>query len=282
MKKLLSVLLVLFIPVFSFLSRAPRKEIPVLTEENQAKACENMLGSAVRIQGDGYCGSGSVYEIGSDEIIIVTNRHVAERFDGESCVSFFYGGECRGIVLGCSDTADIGFISVDPEGLKKEEKERLREVGKRESAYENLNKNSRFFIVDIASDLSNPEIYQGAVVEKEKFIPEYGTVMLYGDGSAVPGMSGSGIFDDYGNYIGTLSGATDRYEIAGVPLPAVIAEYESIKNPGSHDSMNRDIHASIDILFKIKPSCLQPGPDVKLFWKLYSCDKRPLLQPCQS
>ena len=229
MKKFLSVLFLLFILVFSLLSRTSRKEIPVLAEENQAIAYENMLGSAVRIQGNGYYASGSVFEIKKDEIIVVTNRHVAEYFDEEGYVTFFYGGECHGEVLGWSDTADIGFISVDPDGLEKEEIERLREVGKRKSVYDNINKNTCFFIVDVASDISNPEIYPGAVVDKERFLAEYGAVMLYGDGGAVPGMSGSGIFDYCGNYIGTLSGATDRYEIAGVPLPTVLSEYENIK-----------------------------------------------------
>lgn len=243
MKKFLSVLFLLFILAFPLFSRTSRKEIPVLTEENQIEAFENVLGSAVRIQGNGYYGSGSVFEIKKDEIIVVTNRHVAEHFDEEGYVTFFYGGECHGSVLGCSDTADIGFISVDLDGLEKQEREQLREVGKRKNAYDNLNKNTCFFIADIASDISNPEICQGAVVEKEKFLPEYGTVMLYGDGGAVPGMSGSGIFDNCGNYIGTLSGATDRYEIAGVPLPTVLSEYEKIKNPDSHDGMNRDLHS---------------------------------------
>ena len=224
MKKFLSVLFLLFILAFPLFSRTSRKEIPVLTEENQTEAFENVLGSAVRIQGNGYYGSGSVFEIKKDEIIVVTNRHVAEHFDEEGYVTFFYG-------------------SVDSDGLEKQEREQLREVGKRKNAYDNLNKNTCFFIVDIASDISNPEICQGAVVEKEKFLPEYGTVMLYGDGGAVPGMSGSGIFDNCGNYIGTLSGATDRYEIAGVPLPTVLSEYEKIKNPDSHDGMNRDLHS---------------------------------------
>lgn len=243
MKKSLSVLFLLFILAFPLLFRTSRKEIPVLTEENQTEAFENVLGSTVRIQGNGYYGSGSVFEIKKDEIIVVTNRHVAEHFDEEGYVTFFYGGECHGSVLGCSDTADVGFISVGTDGLGKQERERLREVGKKKSAYEKLNKNSRFFIVDIASDISNPEIYQGAVVEKEKFLSEYGMVMLYGDGTAVPGMSGSGIFDYYGNYIGILSGATDRYEIAGVPLTTILSEYEKIKNPDSHDGMNRDFHS---------------------------------------
>ena len=276
MKKSFSVLFLFFLLIFCLTSRTSRQEIPVLTQENQEKAYENMLGSAVCIRGSSYCGSGSIFEIKKDEIIIVTNRHVAEYFDEKSYVTFFYGGECVGSVIGCSDTADIGFISVDPDGLKKQEKKQLREIGKNRKAYENLNKNSCFFIVDITGDISNPEIYRGAVVEKEKFLPDYGTEMLYGDGTAVPGMSGSGIFDYYGNYIGTLSGATDRYEIAGVPLTTVLAEYEKIKNPGSHDGMSRDFHSFIYIMLQIKPSCLQPELNGKLFWKLCSCDKRPL------
>ena len=66
MKKFLSVLFLLFILAFPLFSRTSRKEIPVLTEENQTEAFENVLGSAVRIQGNGYYGSGSVFEIKKD------------------------------------------------------------------------------------------------------------------------------------------------------------------------------------------------------------------------
>ena len=37
----------------------------------------------------------------------------------------------------------------------------------------------------------------------------------------MPGMSGSGMFDDSGRLIGILCGATEQYELAGVPAERI-------------------------------------------------------------
>jgi len=229
MKRLLSVLALFFMLFFTLLPLASAKEVSVLVQENLEKAYENVLCSAVCIRGEDYRGSGSIFMMDRDEIIIVTNRHVIQYFDSDSRVVFFNGAECCGRVLGFSESADIGFISVREDALLWDDKKKLRAVGKREAAYDGLKENSCFFMINMAGNPADPVIYKGEVVDKARYLEDYGMEMLYGDGAAVPGMSGSGIFDYYGNYIGTLSGATDRYELAGVPLKTVLSEYEKIK-----------------------------------------------------
>lgn len=229
MKRLLSGLALFLMLFFTLLPLASAKEVSVLVQEDPEKAYENVLCSAVCIRGEDYRGSGSVFAMDKDEIIIVTNRHVIQYFDSDSRVVFFNGAECCGRVLGFSESADIGFISVSEDALLWDDKKNLRAVGKRKAAYDELKENSCFFMINMADGPSDPVIYKGAVVDKARYLADYGMEMLYGDGAAVPGMSGSGIFDYYGNYIGTLSGATDQYELAGVPLKTVLSEYEKIK-----------------------------------------------------
>ncbi len=229
MKRLLSVLALFSMLFFMLLPLASAKEVSVLMQENLEKAYENVLCSAVCIRGEDYCGSGSIFIMDKDEIIIVTNRHVIQYFDSDSRVVFFNGAQCCGRVLGFSESADIGFISVREDELDRDDKRELRAVGKREAAYDELKKNSCFFMIDMASDPADPVIYKGAVVDKARYLADYGMEMLYGDGAAIPGMSGSGIFDYCGNYIGTLSGATDQYELAGVPLKTVLSEYKKAR-----------------------------------------------------
>ncbi len=52
--------------------------------------------------------------------------------------------------------------------------------------------------------------------------------MLYGKGNAVPGMSGSGVFDRYGNYVGMITGGTLQGEIAAVPVEVIEEEFEKV------------------------------------------------------
>lgn len=226
MKRIASVFFLFSMLAFTvFQGMRPRVTV-VLKEENMEKAFENVLCSAVRIQGSGHYGSGSILLIKGEEIIIATNKHVVQYFDDNSYITFFNGESCSGSVLGSSETADVGFISVSASELLKETESRLKAVSTQTKAYEELKENSCFFMIDLASNPAGPVIYKGAVVDKEKYLPDYGMEMLYGDGMAVPGMSGSGIFDYYGNFIGILSGATEQYELAGIPLETVLEEYE--------------------------------------------------------
>lgn len=205
-------------------------DTPVLTEENIDKAYENVLCSCVRIQGDGHYGSGSIYEMTEEEIIIVSNKHVLQYFNDESYVTFWNGKSERGRVIGVSGEADVGFIGISISGFTYEELLQLRCVRRQTEIYQDIKENTRFFMIDAASNSLNPVLYEGSVIDKSRFLEEYEMEMLYGNAAAVPGMSGTGIFDGYGNYIGILSGATENNEIAGVPLPVIEREYMRIYN----------------------------------------------------
>lgn len=205
---------------------------PLLEEEDQAAAFANVLGSCVRIQGGGHYGSGNIYALTEDEIIIVTNRHVLDYFDGEGFVTFFNGRTADGRILGLGEEADVGFISV-PAGLFPfEELLSLKSVRMRDGGCETLNASGSFFIVDAASSPDSPVLCEGRILDERRYLADYGREMLYGGCRAVPGMSGSGIFDFYGNYIGILSGGTLQGEIAGVPADEIGRIYrEVLENP---------------------------------------------------
>lgn len=206
-------------------------EAPATEEENAARAFENVLCSAVRIFGNGYYGSGSIYEMTEDEIIIATNRHVLRDFDEESYV-VFANGRCEGgRIMGCGEKADVGFVSVPAGNIPCEELLGLRSVRKRQEAFEEAEKNTGFLVIDLSCGMDGAVYFEGRVLDKQKYLVDYDMEMLYGDGRALPGMSGGGIFDFHGNYIGMLSGGTDQGEIAGVTLPVIESEYK-IVNPG--------------------------------------------------
>lgn len=200
----------------------------LLSEADVQKAYENVLCSSVRVQVEGHYGSGSIYKMLEDEIIIVTNRHVLQYFNDDSYVTFFNGRVGNGKCLGSSEEADVGFISIPINGFSWQELLDFRNVRSSTEAYNVLKKNDCYFIIDMASDSLYPKVHEGQIIEKNRYLPDFEAKMLYGEGSAVPGMSGSGIFDAYGNYVGMLAGGTLKNEIAGVPVTVIEEAFQTI------------------------------------------------------
>lgn len=228
---LLLAMVLLFFPMASYLVFAKCRLLytPVLKEQNIEQAFENIKCSSVRIQGNGYYGSGSIFLMTEEEMIIVTNRHVLDYFDAGSYVTFYDGKQAKGNIIGSARKADVGFISISLSEFDYEELWQYRNVRKHDEVYDTLQKNDCFFMVDLANNIEDPVYYEGSVIDANKYLADFDMEMFYGDGYAVPGMSGSGIFDGYGNYLGILAGGTAECEIAAVPLWVVEKEYEKIK-----------------------------------------------------
>lgn len=217
---------------------------PLLSEENPEQAFENILCSCVRIQTREHYGSGSIYKMRENEIIIVTNRHVLLDFDKDSYVTFFNGAAGFGEALYISDKADVGFIRIPTSSFPYEEllafrnirlEGKIREEGER-GQYENQPlSGSRFFCVDMANNFEAPVMECGELISPSIYLEDFGTEMLYGRGGAAPGMSGSGVFDGFGNYLGMLTGANGQGEIAAVPAKMVRLEYEEAQKQPALD-----------------------------------------------
>jgi len=212
------------------LAFTPRSE-----EEDFEQAYQNILCSCVRLQANGHYGSGSIYLLKEDEIIIVSNRHLLQYWDEDSFVTFQGGAAESGRVLGISEEADVGFLTVSLDRFPWQELLTLRNVrplkegleGQEESMA--LSPGRGLLLVDMASDAGHPAMKRGEILSPLMYLEDFGMEMLYGTGDALPGMSGSGVFDGYGNYLGMLTGATVYGEIAAVPADVVWEEYEIIK-----------------------------------------------------
>lgn len=204
---------------------------PLLLEENPAQAFDNILCSCVRIQANGYYGSGSIFQMLEDEIIIVTNRHVLQYWEEDSYVTFFNGAVSPAVLLGTSKEADVGFISVPAGRFTWEELLAFRNIripskADKEGMRENPVEGEKIFLVNMAENPKRPLKEEGEIISPLVYMEEFQMEMLYGKGNAVPGMSGSGVFDGYGQYLGMLTGGNLTGEIAAVPVKVIEKEYE--------------------------------------------------------
>lgn len=202
---------------------------PVLEKENPEAARKNVEDSVVRvIMGKAY-GSGVIYAMTADAVIIATNRHVLQYWeDAEGIVWFPQGYFVNARCLGSAENCDVGFLQVECSEFSAETLLTLRNVFVDEESFAVLERGTAIFCVGADREVEEM-LYQEAVVEEPvRYIADFDAYMLYGRGFAKEGMSGGGIFDGYGRLVGLLAGGTDQNEIAGVPVGDVSAAYREI------------------------------------------------------
>lgn len=213
-------------------------ETPVLATDNCEKAYENVVPCVVGINMGNAHGSGMVWEMTSEGIIIVTNKHVLEYWDELiSYVQFPQGYFADAHIIGISKEHDVGFLMVDSGELDYGELETLRYVRKDMEAYGKTKAGDEMFCVGSESGTNiygkpimegGENFYKGSIGDMDRYIDEFGEYMIYALGYGKPGMSGGGTFDAKGNLIGMISGGTADGETASVPLPVMMEAYEVI------------------------------------------------------
>ena len=204
-------------------------QCPVLEKEDLEAARENVENCVVRvIMGKAY-GSGVIYAMTADAVIIATNRHVLEYWDdAEGIVWFPQGYFLSAKCLGSAENCDVGFLQVESSEFAVETLPALRHVAVDEESGAGPERGTAVFCLG-AGRAVEEMLYQEAVVEEPvRYIEDFDAYMLYGRGFAREGMSGCGIFDGCGYLVGLLAGGTDRNEIAGVPAKDVALAYREI------------------------------------------------------
>lgn len=199
---------------------------PLLAEENPRQAFRNVFPSCVRIQASGHYGSGSIFQIGEDEVIIATNRHVLQYWEEDSYITFYNGSRGFARFLGSSQEADVGFLCVPVGSLPYEELLSFRNV--RPARGKAMEEGDGFFMVDMATRADEPVKREGEILSPQVYLEDFKGEMLLGKGEALPGMSGSGVFDGRGNYLGMVTGGTVYGEIAAVPAETIREEYKKL------------------------------------------------------
>lgn len=202
---------------------------PVLEEEDCAKAYENVKACVVRIQMGNAHGSGIIWELTPERVVVATNRHVLEYWEeSDSYIHFPQGYDTDAELLGVSEQYDVGFLAVDNRQFTYEELGRLRSARRDEQVYEELRPGDAMFLVYSASGTEEAQFYEATVEDIWRYIADFEAYMLYGHGFARTGMSGGGTFDGYGYLIAMTTGGTLENETAGVPLPLLTEAYHEV------------------------------------------------------
>lgn len=189
-------------------------------------AYEKACGAVVQINMGDYYGSGVLWDIREEQLVIVSNTHLLKEGEkGE--VTFRSGTKAEGMVAGLSETRDIGFMEVPLLELQREDWLLLRFADKNIKNYDALLAGDELFVLGSATGVGQ-DYYEGTVGNVSYYFPEFQSEMLYGYCKAVSGMSGGGTFDKSGHFIGMLTAGTKEGEIASLPVAIVMEEYKKI------------------------------------------------------
>ncbi len=88
---------------------------------------------------------------------------------------------------------------------------------------EELGRDSAVFLYD-----TEWRLCQGSLVETGASIENLGDCLLYFLCDVEPGMSGAGIYDETGRYVGMLIGGTEDARAAGIPVREMEAFYNTV------------------------------------------------------
>lgn len=225
-----------------------------LAEEDAQAAYSNIRPTVVAIHAAGMFGSGSIWEMSEDRIIIITNYHVISEWinlgaDDNSEVAnviVYTGRVTMAELLGYDSEMDVAFLSVDISQIPANELIKLRAVRRDENAFDELKKGDGIIavksvhniVMSAYSDKYNldgmdtdvaTEGYLGTIMNTDIYVTDMNMNMLYANCYAESGMSGGGAFDTKGNYIGMLTGGSDNNESVCVRLPDIEKIYDDIE-----------------------------------------------------
>ena len=182
--------------------------------------------SAVHIECGGHSGSGIIWKIEEDKLIFMANRHLLERSD-KAEISFATGIYYEAEVSYLSEQYDFGIAVIDRTVMDKEDVEDLSEASYGIVSEEDLIVGEPLFILT-SKEYPADDILEGALVETSSMIEveqlHVAQEMILGrlpdteEKNVQAGMSGSGVYNEYGMLLGILSGGNGEKEYMVVPL----------------------------------------------------------------
>lgn len=239
---------------------------PVMDKADAMRAYDEMRYCTVQLHAGTTFGTGCIYEIRRDELIIVSNRHVIENWialpvpEGEDVtqdeieavilnrvptergyVLFYDGSVALATLVGLSDEWDVGFLSVPLSQIPADRLIALRSLRLEDGVTRADDKIFAYESVDIATTFTSRNIsmrakntgiaqtiHEGSVIYPEAYIEQFETTMVFALCKAEAGMSGGGLFDLKGRYLGIVTGGNDRGEMIAVRVSDVLAAAEEI------------------------------------------------------
>ena len=168
----------------------------------------------VRFQGPQCLGSGVVWSVEEEMLVIATAAHVAED-NSPLTVQFEQGDPLETRLRYVSDQVDVAFVEVSLQEL--EDQDISWQVARQDrEVCDQLEAGQPLWIMGSVEEAAD-RTYDGSVTQPWIYLEDFGNYMLLGHAYAIPGVSGGGVFTREGILVGILCGGNDADQIAVLP-----------------------------------------------------------------
>ncbi|MFI3201103.1 MAG: serine protease [Eubacteriales bacterium] len=168
---------------------------------------EEVLDTCVTIRCGGYRGEGSILLIEESTLYVVSVKHLLAN-DTHVEISFYDGYTMVGEVVYLSEQYDFGFVCI--QGVEED----WNGYTAVRFPKEDLLTYSHYIVVATLNGREREESLVGSVLDPNKFFPEFNSFMIHHYCVVEPGMSGSGVFNELGEYQGLLVGGLEQESVS--------------------------------------------------------------------
>lgn len=211
--------------------------MPEIIDKKEDKLYEEASNCVVRIVMGQYAGSGLIWCMEEDGMVLASNKHLL-RESAYGSVMFSNGMALQAEVLGFSQEYDLGFLFIPRERLKAEILRDCYEVRKTQEGMIQVEEQleERKIIQIASSQQVAADCYKGKS-KKIVFVPEFQAFMLETECFSKAGMSGGGVFDEKGYLLGMIAGGqVDKDDLAreskitySIPAWQIEEEYNKLE-----------------------------------------------------
>ena len=211
--------------------------MPEIIDTKEDKLYEEASRCVVRIVMGQYAGSGLIWCMEEDGMVLAANKHLL-RESAYGSVTFSNGMVLQAEVLHFSQEYDLGFLFIPREALHVELLRDCYEVRKtKEGLKQAEEQQEEQKIIQIASSQKVAADYYKGTSKKIVFVPEFQAFMLETECFSKAGMSGGGVFDEKGYLLGMIAGGqVDKDDLAreskitySIPVWQIEDEYHKLR-----------------------------------------------------
>lgn len=171
--------------------------------------------SQVSVHTEFFSGKGVVYAWGEGAGFIVTAGHIMDGLSSQTpCTVVFANGEERIAELFYrSDTADVAFLKVEGDEVPV--------VKTNKNSFDTLAEGDALYCLDSDYDMG----VEGTLISPWIYLEDFGLNMMLTKLECGMGMSGCGIYDENGYFVGILCGVSHEGEAAILPLSVIESQW---------------------------------------------------------
>ena len=208
---------------------APELQYEDEKSENLAVLLQEQAGGQIcRVVAGSIFGSGVLYELDDQYLYIATAKHVLEGSTDLVYLRFANDQSVSSSQFWVSEEQDLGFVKVPIEEIRDFADELY--LADRGQEYFNDCKAGDSVIALGAFSTAHAEAYEGRMEETFIYVEQYDHYMMVANVFSAPGMSGGGLFDHKGHFLGILCGTSDDDRTAVIPDGEVFIAFSMMQS----------------------------------------------------